>query len=114
MILSTPNAVYHAHFRHLGHAPRLNTSNGKLYNITTECSLHVGMCIREPKGPCQTAGEHVFLGRSKKSVLDAFDRHKGHFQAFQRALNAMTTNRVLRTALFTEYWSRVRKPQRRH
>jgi hypothetical protein len=111
MLLTDGDLVYHAHFRHIRHTPKLCESNGKLYDVTTECVIHSGACLREKKQPCLSGGGVV--GRSKKSVLDGFDRHKGHFQAFQRALNAMTTNRALRRTLFTEYWSMVRKPKAR-
>jgi hypothetical protein len=117
MRLVTDRGTWNAHFRHLHHAPILNESNGKLYEDHTECVFHEGSCDREreepdgPIPPCPIPADRRITAVAKCSVLDHFDRHKGHFIAFQRAISAYTTDRALRRALFEQYWSRVRKPR---
>lgn len=111
--------VYSAHFRHLHHAPLLNESNGKLYENHTECVFHEGACERQreeaadPIPECPIPEARRIVAVAKCSVLDHFDRHKGHFLAFQRALNNFTSDRSLRRTLFELYWARVRKPRKR-
>jgi hypothetical protein len=111
--------VFNAHFRHVRHEPRLNESNGKLYEQHTECVFHEGQCNRErhsadePIPLCPIPIERRITAVAKCSVLDHFDKHRGHFLAFQRALNQHTADRNLRRALFEAYWARVRKPRHR-